>query len=127
MAKSDQRSERNKIRAHYEKKYAGKLREKDESIRGLLREIDRLNAENKALNERLSLEHVTVMRLDELVKELQKWSELSDSDVEKLKADLGSRHEAVKTLESLGAVARAIPGRDGIIAGLYGVMGLGKY
>lgn len=127
MAKSDQRSERNKIRAHYEKKYAGKLREKDESIRGLLREIDRLNAENKALNERLSLEHVTVMRLDELVKELQKWSELSDSDVEKLKADLGSRHEAVKALESLGAVARAIPGGDGIIAGLYGVMGLGKY
>lgn len=127
MAKTDQRAERNKIRAHYEKKFAGRLREKDDSIRNLLREIDELKAENKALEERLSLERMTTSKLDELVKELQRWSELSDGDLEKLKADLGSRHEAVEALEALGAVARTIPGGDGIVASLYGVLGFSRY
>ena len=88
MAKNDIRAERNKIRAHYEKKFTARLREKDDSIKGLIAANDGLR---KSVGElQAALEHEKRLReqQEELVRELREAARLSPGELEKFRADL---------------------------------------
>ena len=104
MAKNAEKIERNKIRAQYERKYAAKLKQKDETIAGLLARIAEKDARIKQLEEKASLDGVTIQRLDELVKTMQAWLDLPDGSAEKFLQDAERRakaHESFETAMSL--------------------------
>lgn len=123
MPKNREKIERNKIREKYAREYAGKLRSKDADIRNLLERNSQLRDENTRLKERLAMEQVTVTRLDELVKTLQKWADASDSELKMLKEDLMRRHEAEKSIDALETALKPITSALGTI----GAIGLGRY
>lgn len=110
MAKNVEKIERNKIRAQYERKYAGKLKEKDETIASLLGQISQKDARIKQLEEKASLDGVTIRRLDELVKTMQSWLDLPDGSAEKFLQDAERREKAHKSFEEamslLGSLGR---------------------
>lgn len=103
MAKNHEKIERTRIREEYARKYAGKLKRKDEQIAGLCHEIDALKARIKFLEEKSSLDQVTIQRQDELVKTLQKWSELSESELAEMKEKLARDAKAAAAAGKLNS------------------------
>lgn len=119
MPKNEARAERNRIRAHYEKKFSGRLKEKDDAIRHLLDDNQRLKDQVKALQAQLDDGKAAAERTDELVRSLQAMAKLSDEELEKAKADLGSKADAAKHMADIKRSLNALCGNDP-----YGTMGV---
>lgn len=117
MAKNsrDARSERNKIRAHYEQKFAGRLKEKQDAIDGLLAANRELKDQNKILEQRLE----EIPRLEQTVQELRRTAGLSPEELEKFRADLGAKAKLAEHREGIKKALNALSGSDP-----YGAMGL---
>lgn len=111
----DARSERNRIRAHYEQKFSGKLKEKQEAIDGLLAENRQLHGRIKALEGRLE----EIPRLENLIQELRQAAGLSPEELEKFRADLGAKARIAKHQADIKRALNALSGSDP-----YGAMGL---
>lgn len=132
MPRNKEKIERNKIREKYAREYAGKLASKDADIRALCQRNDELRRQVERLTEKSKLDDITIQRLDELVKTLQRWTELSDSELDALRDDLMKRHELMESAgkldESLKSISRAfgcMPSSYGLTSMLQGLFGGG--
>ena len=119
MAKSDIRAERNRIRAHYEKKFSARLQEKDASIKGLIDANDRLRGSVKELQAALEHEKRLREQQEELIQELRAAAGLSPEELEKFRADLGAKARMAAHQEDIKKALKALSGADP-----YGAMGL---
>lgn len=112
MSKNHEKIARTRIREEYARKYAGKLKRKDEQITGLCTRVDDLTAQIKRLTEKSALDQVTIQRQDELIELLQKWSELSDSELtamrEKLALDAKAAAAANKLNRTMTSMLHAL-------------------
>lgn len=133
MAKNQEKINRNRIREKYAREYAGKLRKKDDDIRALVKKNDELQETIRRLREKTALDGVTIMRQDELIKTLQRWTELSDSEIDALKADLEARRasrEAVGRVAGMtAALSRGMGGMGayGVLSAAFDVLGCGMF
>lgn len=132
MPRNKEKIERNKIREKYAREFASKIAKKDADIRALCQKNDELRAEIKRLEEKSALDNVTIQRLDELVKTLQKWTELSDKDLEAMKADLESRARLMsaakdmdRTLSGMAKAFGGLPSGYAMQSMLYDMLGGG--
>lgn len=134
MARNQAKIDRNRIREKYAREYAGKLKRKDSQLAALCAENDRLRARIRLLEEKSALDQVTIRRQDELVKTLQAWSELSESELETMKRELARQAEraaqAGKLDSAMKAVSRmfetALPDKV-VQSAMYAMCGLGPY
>lgn len=131
MAGNREKIERNKIRQKYAHEFAGKLSRKDDRIRALQIENEGLRAQVGRLEERSALDRITIQRLDDLVKTLQAWTELSDKELEDAKAGLAAKAAAKRSIdalnETMSGIDRALGGAfgsNGLQPMLYGLTGL---
>lgn len=132
MPRNKEKIERNKIREKYAREFASKIAKKDADIRALCQKNDELRAEIKRLEEKSALDNVTIQRLDELVKTLQKWTELSDKDLEAMKADLESHAKLMsaakdmdRTLSGMTKAFGGLPSGYAMQSMLYDMLGGG--
>lgn len=121
MPKNKEKIERNKIREKYAREFAGKLRQKDETIWKLIAKNDELRAQVRRMEEKSALDQVTIQRLDELVETLQAWTEVSDSELEKLKADLARRDSIMKEAARLDGMLSGMQKAFGATLSGYGI------
>lgn len=132
MARNQEKIERNKIRQKYAREFAGKLSRKDDRIRALQIENEGLRAQIGRLEKKSALDSVTIQRLDDLVKTLQAWTELSDKELEDAKAGLAAKAAAKRSVdalnETMSGIDRALGGAfgsSGLQSMFYSLMGLG--
>lgn len=124
MPRNQEKIERNKIREKYAREFAGKLRKKDADIAALCKKNDELRAEIKRLEEKSALDQVTIGRLDELVRTLQAWTELSDKELADVKADLERRSRAMAAAEDLDKTMSSMMKALGGMSSGFGLQGM---
>lgn len=132
MPRNKEKIERNKIREKYAHEYAAKLARKDADIRALCKKNDELMDEIRRLKEKSALDSITIQRLDELVETLQKWTELSDKDLEAVKSELEARSRLMsaardmdKTLSGMAKALGGLPPGYAMQSMLYDMLGGG--
>lgn len=95
MGKSDKaRRDREAIRAHYEKKYAGRLDEAQAAIKQLTERCSELEAETAACRKKIETDAGTIRQQDLLIARLQEKLELSPGALEEFRNSLDAAHEA---------------------------------
>lgn len=134
MARNQEKIDRNRIREKYAREYAGKLKQKDGQLAALCVENDKLRARIRLLEEKSALDQVTIRRQDELVKTLQAWSELSESELENMRRELAQRAERAAQAGKLDGAVKAMSrmfetalSDKAVQSAMYAMCGLGPH